>query len=59
MSIKLSQANRMIAAIIKRGVELDCRRIRGDVTETGCIVKAVQREDGAWTIRFKMGCGEG
>ena len=42
MSIKLSQANRMIAAIIKRGIELDCRPISVVVVEPGCIVKAFQ-----------------
>ena len=50
MSIKLSQANRMIAAIIKRGIELDCRPISVVVVEPGCIVKAFQKEDGASMI---------
>ena len=58
MSIKLSQANRMIAAIIKRGVELDCRPISAVVVEPGCIVKAFQKEDGASMLRFEMAFGK-
>src|SRR5205809_5045064 len=58
MSIKLSQANRMIAAILKRGVELDCRPISAVVVEPGCIVKAFQKEDGASMIRFEMAFGK-
>jgi uncharacterized protein GlcG (DUF336 family) len=58
MSIKLSQANRMIAAIIKRGVELDCRPISVVVVEPGCIVKAFQKEDGASMLRFEMALGK-
>ena len=58
MSIKLNQANRMIAAIIKRGVELDCRPISVVVVEPGCIVKAFQKEDGASMLRFEMAFGK-
>src|SRR3954465_8389516 len=58
MSIKLSQANRMIAAIIKRGIELDCRPISVVVVEAGCIVKAFQKEDGASMMRFEMALGK-
>ena len=58
MSITLNQANRMIAAIIKRGVELDCRPISVVVVEPGCIVKAFQKEDGASMIRFEMAFGK-
>ena len=58
MSIKLSQANRMIAAIIKRGIELDCRPISVVVVEPGCIVKAFQKEDGASMMRFEMAFGK-
>ena len=58
MSIKLSQANRMIAAIIKRGIELDCRPISVVVVEPGCIVKAFQKEDGASMLRFEMAFGK-
>jgi uncharacterized protein GlcG (DUF336 family) len=58
MSITLSQANEMIAAIIKRGVELDCRPISVVVVEPGCIVKAFQKEDGASMMRFEMAFGK-
>ena len=58
MSIKLSQANRMISAIIKRGIELDCRPISVVVVEPGCIVKAFQKEDGASMLRFEMAFGK-
>ena len=58
MSIKLTQANRMIAAIIKRGIELDCRPISVVVVEPGCIVKAFQKEDGASMLRFEMAFGK-
>src|SRR5712691_1692753 len=58
MSIKLNQANRMIAAIIKRGIELDCRPISVVVVEPGCIVKAFQKEDGASMMRFEMALGK-
>jgi uncharacterized protein GlcG (DUF336 family) len=58
MSITLEQANRIIEAIIKRGVELDCRPISAVVVEPGCIVKAFQKEDGASMIRFEMAFGK-
>ena len=58
MSIKLTQANKIIAAIIKRGVELDCRPISAVVVEPGCIVKAFQKEDGASMLRFEMAFGK-
>ena len=58
MSIKLSQANRIIAAIIKRGIELDCRPISVVVVEPGCIIKAFQKEDGASMLRFEMAFGK-
>ena len=56
--IKLEQANRMIAAIIKRGAELNCRPISAVVVEPGCVVKAFQKEDGASMIRFEMAFGK-
>src|SRR4051812_36031530 len=58
MSIKLMQANRIITAIIKRGVELDLRPISVVVVEPGCIVKAFQKEDGASMMRFEMAFGK-
>ena len=57
-AITLDQANRIIDAIIKRGVELDCRPISAIVVEPGCIVKAFQKEDGASMIRFEMAYGK-
>ena len=58
MSIKLSQANRMISAIIKRAIEFDCRPISVVVVEPGCIIKAFQKEDGASMLRFEMAFGK-
>jgi uncharacterized protein GlcG (DUF336 family) len=56
--IKLEQANRIIAAILKRGAELDCRPLSAVVVEPGCIVKAFQKEDGSSMIRFEMAYGK-
>ena len=42
-SITLEQANKIIAAILKRGAEMDCRPISAVVVEPGCIVKAFQK----------------
>ena len=58
MSITLEQANRIIEAAIKRGVELDLRPISVVVVEPGCIVKAFQKEDGASMMRFEMAFGK-
>ena len=58
MSITLSQANEMIAAIIKRGIEMDCRPMSVVVVDPGCIVKAFQKEDGASMMRFEMALGK-
>src|ERR1700710_426277 len=58
MSITLNQANEMIAAIIKRGIEMDCRPMSVVVVEPGCIVKAFQKEDGASMMRFEMAFGK-
>ena len=56
--ITLDQANRMIAAIIKRGVELNLRPMSAIVVEPGCIPKAFQKEDGASMARFEMAYGK-
>jgi uncharacterized protein GlcG (DUF336 family) len=58
MSITLKQANTIIDAIIKRGAELNCRPISAVVVETGCIVKAFQKEDGSSMSRFEMAYGK-
>ena len=57
-TITLDQANRIIAAILERGVELNCRPISAVVVEPGCIVKAFQKEDGASMMRFEMAYGK-
>jgi len=57
-NITLDQANRIIEAAIKRGIELDCRPMSVVVVEPGCVVKAFQKEDGASMIRFEMAYGK-
>ena len=57
-AITLDQANRIIEAILKRGVELDCRPMSAVVVEPGCVVKAFQKEDGSSMIRFEMAYGK-
>ena len=57
-AITLEQANRIIAAILKRGAELDCRPLSVIVVEPGCKVKAFQKEDGSSMIRFEMAFGK-
>ena len=57
-AITLDQANRIIAAILKRGAESDCRPISVIVVEPGCKVKAFQKEDGSSMIRFEMAYGK-
>jgi uncharacterized protein GlcG (DUF336 family) len=56
--ITLDEANRIIAAILKRGAELDCRPLSVVVVEPGCVVKAFQKEDGSSMIRFEMAYGK-
>lgn len=58
IGITLAQANGIIAAILERAVELDCRPISVVVVEPGCIVKAFQKEDGASMMRFEMAYGK-
>ena len=57
-AITLEQANRIIAAVLKRGAEIDCRPLSVIVVEPGCKVKAFQKEDGASMIRFEMAFGK-
>jgi uncharacterized protein GlcG (DUF336 family) len=57
-AITLDQANRIIAAILRRGAEIDCRPLSVVVVEPGCIVKAFQKEDGSSMIRFEMAYGK-
>jgi uncharacterized protein GlcG (DUF336 family) len=56
--LTLEQANRVIAAVLKRGVEVDCRPLSVIVVEPGCKVKAFQKEDGSSMIRFEMAFGK-
>jgi uncharacterized protein GlcG (DUF336 family) len=44
-AITLEQANRIIAAVLKRGAEIQCRPLSVLVVEPGCKVKAFQKED--------------
>jgi uncharacterized protein GlcG (DUF336 family) len=57
-TITLDQANRIIAAILKRGAEINCRALSVLVVEPGCILKAFQKEDGSSMIRFEMAYGK-
>jgi uncharacterized protein GlcG (DUF336 family) len=57
-AITIEQANRIIAAILKRGAKLDCRPLSVIVVEPGCKVKAFQKEDGSSMIRFEMAYGK-
>ena len=57
-AITLAQANNIIAAILQRGAELDCRPLSVIVVEPGCKVKAFQKEDGSSMIRFEMAFGK-
>ena len=57
-ALTLDQANRIIAAILQRGAELDCRPLSVIVVEPGCKVKAFLKEDGSSMIRFEMAFGK-
>jgi uncharacterized protein GlcG (DUF336 family) len=56
--LTLEQANRIIAAIIAHGVEMQCRPLAVIVVEPGCVVKAFQKEDGCSMVRFEMAYGK-
>src|SRR5438034_8993477 len=57
-AITLDQANLIIAAILKRGAEINCRPLSAVVVEPGCVVKAFQKEDGSSMVRFEMAYGK-
>jgi uncharacterized protein GlcG (DUF336 family) len=57
-AITLEQANRIIAAVLTRGAEIQCRPLSVLVVEPGCKVKAFQKEDGSSMIRFEMAFGK-
>ena len=56
--VTMAQADRIIDAVIARGIELNCRPISVIVVEPGCKVKAFKKEDGASMIRFEMAFGK-
>lgn len=56
--ITLSQAEKIIDAIIARARELKCRPISVVVVEPGAIVKAFKKEDGSAMLRFEMAMGK-
>ena len=57
-AITLDQANRITAAILKRGADTQTRPLSVIVVEPGCKVKAFQKEDGSSMIRFEMAFGK-
>jgi uncharacterized protein GlcG (DUF336 family) len=57
-ALTLDQANRIIAAVLQRGAEVDCRPLSVIVVEPGCKVKAFQKEDGSSMIPFEMAFGK-
>ena len=57
-TITLSQADKIINAIISRARELNCRPISAVVVEPGAIVKAFKKEDGSAMMRFEMAMGK-
>jgi uncharacterized protein GlcG (DUF336 family) len=56
--ITLSQAEKIIDAVIVRARELQCRPISVVVVEPGAIVKAFKKEDGSAMMRFEMAMGK-
>lgn len=56
--ITLSQAEKVIDAVIVRARELKCRPISVVVVEPGAIVKAFKKEDGSAMMRFEMAMGK-
>ena len=56
--ITLGQANAVIAAILARGREPDCRPFAVAMVEPGAVVKAFQKEDHGAMPRFEMAYGK-
>ena len=56
--ITLSQAEKIIDAVLARARELKCRPISVVVVEPGAIVKAFKKEDGSAMMRFEMAMGK-
>src|ERR1700726_2272854 len=57
-ALTMDQANRIIAAILERGVALGCPPLAVIVVERGCKVKAFQKEVVSSMIRFEMAFGK-
>ncbi len=57
-TITLSQAEKIIDAVIARARELQCRPISVVVVEPGAIPKAFKKEDGSAMLRFEMAMGK-
>jgi uncharacterized protein GlcG (DUF336 family) len=57
-AIRLDQAECIIDAILRRGVETNCRPLSVIVVEPGCKVKAFKKADGSSMIRFEMAFGK-
>ncbi len=56
--VTLSQAEKIIDAIIQRGREQNLKPLSVVVVEPGCIVKAFKKEDGSAMMRFEMAFGK-
>ena len=56
--ITLTQAEKIIDAVIARARELKCRPISVVVVEPGAIAKAFKKEDGSAMLRFEMAMGK-
>ena len=56
--ITLSQAEKIIDAVIAHARELACRPVAVVVVEPGAIVKAFKKEDGSAMLRFEMAMGK-
>ncbi len=57
-TITLTQAEKIIDAILARARELNCRPISVVVVEPGAIVKAFKKEDSSAMMRFEMAMGK-
>jgi len=56
--ITLTQAEKIIDAILKRARKQRCRPMAVVVVEPGAVVKAFKKEDEAAMMRFEMACGK-
>ena len=56
--VSMTQAEKIIDAIIARARELKCRPIAVVVVEPGAIPKAFKKEDGSAMLRFEMAMGK-